>query len=180
MIKYLTEYNITGWIHQMQFSIYQLDFAFPEYKLCVEIDGSTHLQKKVIEIDKRRDDFLRGSGWKTLRISAKDINNNIYTAINKILQLLDKKKIEIPSEFLTKQYYKEQKIREAREEKNKKEQDKLEKINNRIQLILNSKIDFLKIGWMCKVSIILNITHPNVKRFMKKNMQDFYETCYHR
>lgn len=55
IIKYLNLYNIKGWIFQMQFSIYKLDFAFPEYKLDVEIDGATHNTDKVKKIDNRRD-----------------------------------------------------------------------------------------------------------------------------
>lgn len=178
MIKYLNEHNIKGWIHQMQFSIYQLDFAFPEYKLCVEIDGSTHLLDTVIEIDKRRDKFLNEEGWRVLRITAKEVKNNVYDCINLILDTLGEKQIEIPIEFLTKQYYKEEKIRLKNKQKElnriKKEKQKEELYNKRKELILNSNIDFNSRGWLTQLSQHLNMTDSGVKKFMKLYMSDFY------
>ncbi len=180
MVKYLNEYNIKGWIHQMQFSIYQLDFAFPEYKLCVEIDGSTHQQDKVKVIDNRRDKYLKEHGWNTIRISAKQIKNNVYDCINIILNNLKYKLIEIPEDFLTKQYYNELK----KLEKNKilllKTENNKTKIINKIKIITESNINFNKIGWVNEVSVLLNISHTSVSRFMKKNMPVFYNKCYRR
>ena len=181
MIKYLNEYNVKGWIHQMQFSIYQLDFAFPEYKLCVEIDGSTHLLKNVIEIDKRRDKFLNIEGWRVLRITAKEIKNNVYDCINLILNTLGEKQIEIPEEFLNKQYYKEEKIRLTNKQKElykiQKEKQKEELYNKRKELILNSNIDFNSQGWLTKLSKYLNMSDNGIKKFMKLYMIDFYNNC---
>jgi len=104
IIKYLNLYNIKGWIFQMQFSIYKLDFAFPEYKLDVEIDGATHNTEKVKKIDARRDLFLAENGWRVLRITAKEVKNNVYECINKILINFGEKQIDIPEEFLNKKY----------------------------------------------------------------------------
>lgn len=181
MIKYLTEYNIKGWIHQMQFSIYQIDFAFPEYKLCVEIDGSTHDLKHVKKIDKRRDKFLNDEGWNVLRITAKEVKNNIYVCINLILDTLSEKQIEIPKQFLNKQYYKEEKIRQNNKQKElkriKKEKERQEFYTKRKQLILNSGIDFTKRGWLIKLSKYLNMTDNGVKKFMKLHMCNFYNNC---
>lgn len=179
MIKYLNEYNVKGWVHQMQFSIYQLDFAFPEYKLCVEIDGSTHLLDNVKAIDKRRDKYLNENGWRVLRITAKEVKNNVYNCINLILNTLDKKQIEIPQEFINKQYYQEEKKRQKIIEKRKKniEREKIkEKLyNKRKKLILNSNIDFTKYGWLTKISKELNMSDNGVKKFMKIYMCDFYK-----
>jgi len=180
MIKYLNEYNIEGWIHQMQFSIYQLDFSFPEYKLCVEIDGSTHEQEKVKQIDKRRDLYLEEQGWKTIRITAKEIKNNVFNCINLILNSLQQKLIEIPQEFLNNKYYKEQKQRELIKIKEFNNIKKQQKIDNLIIQIINSNIDFNKFGWVNKVSLILDITPQNVNKWMKRNMKDFYNLCYTR
>lgn len=181
MIKYLNEYNIKGWIHQMQFSIYQLDFAFPEYKLCIEIDGSTHEQEKVKQIDKRKDIFLNKEGWRVLRITAKNVKNNVYDCINLILKTLDEKQIEIPQEFLNKQYYKEEKKKLYNKQKElnriKKEKQKEELYNKRRELILNSNIDFNSHGWLTKLSKYLNITDNGIKKFMKLYMTEFYNNC---
>ena len=45
---------------------YKLDFGHPDALVAIEIDGSSHRDKK--EQDARRDDFLRSLGWKVIRI----------------------------------------------------------------------------------------------------------------
>lgn len=47
-------------------SVYVLDFAHPEAKVNIEIDGSSHRGHEVR--DARRDVFLRSLGWKVIRI----------------------------------------------------------------------------------------------------------------
>jgi len=69
----LEENGITGWIYNFQHGIYSYDFAFPDLKLDIEIDGATQQSEKVKEIDKRRDDFSKARGWKVLRIDAKEL-----------------------------------------------------------------------------------------------------------
>lgn len=55
--------------YHLQVGLYELDFYNEEYKVYVEIDGDTHKQKKVQDIDKRKDDYLQSLGWKGMRIS---------------------------------------------------------------------------------------------------------------
>jgi hypothetical protein len=45
-------------------------------------------------------------------------------------------------------------------------------IETRKNIILNSGIDFTKWGWITKLSKLLNISHPQVRRFIKKYMSD--------
>lgn len=63
---------------EFQHGIYTYDFAIINRKLDVEIDGSTHNQPHVQEIDRRRDAWSIAQGWSVLRIPAtlirKDIN----------------------------------------------------------------------------------------------------------
>lgn len=183
MLKYLKQFNITGWVHQMQFSIYELDFAFPEYKLNVEIDGSTHLLESVIEKDQRRDKFLKEYGWKILRITAKQVKKNVYDCINLIIENLNKyEKIEIPEDFLNNEYYKHKKKLEIEEKKRlkkiEKDFEKRIKYEERKKIILNSNIDFKKLGWLSKLSKILKMSNNGIKKFMQKYMKEFYENCY--
>lgn len=178
IIKYLKQYNIDGWVHQMQFSIYQLDFAFPEYKLCVEIDGATHLLDSVKNKDKKRDKFLNKNGWRVLRITAKQVKNNVYDCINLILNNLGKKQIEIPKEFINNKYYKYKKKQEQEYERLIKKQKKLKekqlKYEKRKQIILDSNINFRKYGGMKKLAKLLNMSDNGVKKFIKLYMPDFY------
>lgn len=174
MIKYLNELDIKGWIHQMSFSIYQIDFAFPEYKLAVEIDGATHTLPNVIEIDKRKDKHLKNNGWRILRITASKVKENVYVCINLILNELGEKQLEIPVEFFNKKFIREEKQRKQKElllEKSKEKQDKKEKLHQeRIEIIKNSNIDIKVVGYYEKLGSILNMTGNGVKKFMNKYM----------
>jgi very-short-patch-repair endonuclease/transposase-like protein len=56
---------------------YFIDFAFEDYKLAIEIDGSQHLLPERIESDKRKDDLLMLNGWSVIRFSESEIKINI-------------------------------------------------------------------------------------------------------
>jgi len=48
----------------------------------------------------------------------------------------------------------------------------------RINLILESDIDFSKFGWVNRVAVLIGIPPQKVNLFMKKYMSDFYKTCF--
>ena len=78
----LKELDIQGWVSEYNISIYRLDFAFPDIKLDVEIDGGTHEQEKVKQIDKRRDEYMQSQGWTVLRLSAKALKKDVYACLD--------------------------------------------------------------------------------------------------
>lgn len=54
---------------QYQIRTYQLDFAFTDKKIDLEIDGDQHyLDKRIVESDKRRNQYLEELGWKIIRV----------------------------------------------------------------------------------------------------------------
>jgi very-short-patch-repair endonuclease len=65
--------KIEGWVAKYRAGIYEYDFAFPEHKLDIEIDGGTHILEKVKRIDARRDEWSESQGWKVIRFSAKKV-----------------------------------------------------------------------------------------------------------
>ena len=72
-------------------------------------------------------------------------------------------------------------IKKIKEEIEKNKEVKKQNIEIKINLILNSNIDFSKIGWIKEVTKILNITSPKVSKWMKRNMLEFYENnCFKR
>lgn len=81
--------NITGWVYNYQNGIYSYDFAFPELKIDVEIDGGTHTQEKVKKIDERRDMFSRENGWTVIRFTAKEVKENVLKCINRLNNLFN-------------------------------------------------------------------------------------------
>jgi len=53
----------------LQISIYQLDFAFIENGINIEIDGEQHYSdKRIVESNERKDEYLKSLGWEIIRI----------------------------------------------------------------------------------------------------------------
>ena len=79
-IDYQTEY------HYYRFN---LDIAFPEEKICIEIDGEQHYTDKAQIIrDKNKDYLLKLDGWKELRIRWLDCYHDPKKYIAKVKKLL--------------------------------------------------------------------------------------------
>ena len=54
--------------YNYQVGLYQLDFAIPEKKVYIEIDGEQHfVDKNIVEHDKERTEKLESLGWKCLQ-----------------------------------------------------------------------------------------------------------------
>ena len=53
--------------------LYELDFAFLNQKIDLEIDGEQHkVDNRILESDIRRDEFMKENGWKIIRIDWKN------------------------------------------------------------------------------------------------------------
>lgn len=73
--------------YKMEFSFhkYSLDFAWPDKKLCIEIDGEQHekfQEQKLRDLEK--DKLLKEEGWLEIRKSWKEIFNNSKTFIEEV------------------------------------------------------------------------------------------------
>ena len=80
--------GISGWKYAYQNGIYEYDFAWPEKKIDVEVDGGTHKTEKVIRIDKRRDEFSKSQGWKVMRFEASRVKKDVIGCINELKTIL--------------------------------------------------------------------------------------------
>jgi|ERR1035441_145648 very-short-patch-repair endonuclease/predicted DNA-binding protein YlxM (UPF0122 family) len=85
----LKAFNITGWIYRYRHGIYEYDFAFPELKIDVEVDGGTHKTEKVKKIDERRDIFSNQAGWKVLRFDSEKVKKDVVSCIDKLKIFLE-------------------------------------------------------------------------------------------
>lgn len=72
----------TKFRRQVNIGPYIADFLCWRHNLIVEIDGKIHEQRK--EHDSDRDQYLREHGFKILRITNKEVNNDLESALNKI------------------------------------------------------------------------------------------------
>ena len=67
---------------------YIVDFFCASANLIVELDGSQHYEEKGIKDDRERDQYLSGLGFRVLRYSNADVNQNLSGVCEDILQYL--------------------------------------------------------------------------------------------
>lgn len=73
---------------EMPFDKYSLDFAWPEKKICIEIDGEQHERFADYKArDMAKDELLMERGWRIFRIKWKDCYNNPQKYINEVKNL---------------------------------------------------------------------------------------------
>lgn len=97
-------------------------------------------------------DYCINTGWKLGKV--KNNKNKLKKELLK-LEKCDKRKLE-----------------EEKRDKRKTEEEL--KIKERLNIILNSNIDYTSFGWVVKLSNLLGISHTQVRRFIKKYIPDFY------
>lgn len=69
--------------HAIKFFI--IDFYCAQVKLCIEIDGDTHLEKEQKEYDAARTEYLEFLGRKVIRCTNNDVRFNIHAVVQSIL-----------------------------------------------------------------------------------------------
>jgi very-short-patch-repair endonuclease len=72
---------------QAPFGRYIFDFYCVKKKLVIELDGSSHYDKK--SIDKNRDDYLSGLSIKVLRFHNEAVFHNLKAVLNTISEELN-------------------------------------------------------------------------------------------
>ena len=65
---------------------YIVDFYIATSKIVIELDGSQHYENAGIEIDSKREAFLKDIGIKTLRYSNLDVNQRFESVCEDILK----------------------------------------------------------------------------------------------
>ena len=88
---YLRNKNLKGYKFRRQFSIdnFIVDFFCPKLKLAIEVDGDSHyIDSRATEYDKKREKLLTGQKVKILRFTNTDVDQNIDSVIEKILDYL--------------------------------------------------------------------------------------------
>lgn len=71
--------QLHGWQFRRQHPIgrYIADFACPQAKLVIEVDGATHSSYDQIAYDRSRTDFMCQSGWAVHRVWNSEIYDNL-------------------------------------------------------------------------------------------------------
>lgn len=74
------EYHLNRWF---------MDFAWPDKKRYIEIDGAQHEWPERKKMDEEKDSFYKSLGWEVLRLSWKYITNNTQQAIKEMKDFID-------------------------------------------------------------------------------------------
>lgn len=80
--------QLLGFKFRRQFRLhpYTVDFICLEVRLVVEIDGGHHADQ--VEHDSRRDDFLRGQGFRVLRFSDREALTEVEGVATALIRAL--------------------------------------------------------------------------------------------
>ena len=86
----LKQSRLNGYKFRRQHSVgqYILDFYCPAVRLCVELDGESHLEDDAIEYDKQRTVYLQSLNIRVLRFLNTDVYKNISAVCERILHEL--------------------------------------------------------------------------------------------
>ncbi|KQM35180.1 hypothetical protein ASF03_02760 [Rhizobium sp. Leaf68] len=79
-----------GFRRQLPILGYIVDFACPEHKLIIEIDGSQHADDAAIHYDQQRTDALQQNGWTVIRSWNDDVLHQIDDVCLNILRSIPK------------------------------------------------------------------------------------------
>jgi very-short-patch-repair endonuclease len=84
-IEWNKKYTI---IRELSVFPFFIDFAFMNEMVAVEIDGSQHLLAERKLRDDKKDEVLIDNGWTIIRVTEKEIKNNLTEIISKIEEVL--------------------------------------------------------------------------------------------
>jgi leucyl-tRNA synthetase len=66
-----------------------IDFYCAQAKLCIELDGESHLEPDQMEYDKARTEYLEGLGYKLIRFTNNDVRYNIHAVVDAIVKKIE-------------------------------------------------------------------------------------------
>ena len=161
---------------------YFIDFAFLNINLAVELDGQCHfIDGKRIKHDQIKNDSLIQRGWNIYRISGNDLKNNAEKDFLEYLENfnINTKKLETKVYKGTLKKLEKKRTRIEYYEDKKRKTDEKNKIF--IDNVLNSNINFSAFGWVQKVAVLINQKPQKVNNWMKRYLNDFFQTnCFKR
>ena len=168
---------------EFQIDRYTLDFAWPDKKIYLEIDGSQHQLDWMQEHDKIRTNYLANLGWKCIG----RVNWAAYQQLNrkqKHIYLLEVKIAIIEAKFIEKFISKQDKKLAQRQEwiKNGMIDCNGRPVGyalakdiwqNRLNSILSCQVDFTKQGWQEKVIQLTGLTRHQLADTIKHFPEHF-------
>ena len=84
--------SLNGFKFRRQYSVgkFVIDFYCPKLKLAIEVDGNSHYTENAEDRDRERQYIIESFGISFLRVTNKEVYENIDGVMVKIIQCLDK------------------------------------------------------------------------------------------
>jgi len=158
---------------------FSIDIAFPNKLLGIEINGNQHYKTDgtLKAYYQERHNLIMSNGWKLLEVHYARVYDNDF--IDELIEFVSGQKTTAPAGMIIDQHLIMRRKKEAMEKRKiAAKEARIKKIQVRSKMILESNIDFQSFGWVSRVAKMLNISHTQVRRFIQKNMPDFYLKCY--
>lgn len=178
-IKFVEEYR------PLTDRLYSLDIAFPERMTAIEVNGNQHyeLNGSLRPYYRDRHRLIESAGWKLYEVHfSKVFSDEIMDTIRDILndRIVDTS-FDYDKWIISPKKRKDIENKRREEKKKRIEEIKNQKIEELIQSLLDSDIDFSRFGWVERASRLLGIQPQKVSGWMKRYMSDFYEErCFKR
>ncbi len=85
LLALLRAAHLTGWIQHYRLSGYELDFAFPDHRVAIEVDGwAWHSDVGAFRTDRQRQNAVALAGWTVLRFTWHDLTQRPNTVVHEI------------------------------------------------------------------------------------------------
>ena len=68
-----------------------IDFYCAETKICIELDGSSHLEKEQEEYDQARTLILEELGYQVIGFTNNNLRYNIHAVVDEIIRVLEQR-----------------------------------------------------------------------------------------
>jgi very-short-patch-repair endonuclease len=66
-----------------------IDFYCAQAKLCIELDGESHLEADQMEYDAARTEYLEYLGYKVIRFTNNDVRYNVQAVVDEIVRVIE-------------------------------------------------------------------------------------------
>lgn len=175
--------GITGFVRELKFYRFFLDFAWPEKKFCIEIDGEQHQRFENRKInDQEKDRLLKEEGWTEIRVSwswlSKNVNRFIEAVKNNLNSLEDLDVNVLSLSYVNAKEKRKLALQKKRDEAKQNgtlasnghlSGNKLsfEEWDKRKQLIENANVDLTKFGCIAKLIKLTGLSASQIRKTIK-------------
>lgn len=74
---------------QVNIGPYRADFAIPDLRIVIEIDGiEFHASDRQVSRDMKRDDYIRQQGWQVLRFTGSEVKRDVSLCVLTVLDVV--------------------------------------------------------------------------------------------